>query len=1209
MEVNKMNKNLILDDRKANDIYQQALYLAHKYCDTWVSDPKSKAEQKPSEDQGLVILKLFAFLTEYLLGQLNQIPHKDCLVFFDFIGMTPLPAKSAAVPLTFQLAEDVTTSVVVSAGTLVGSTESAEFETKQSLLVINTGLDTAKLINPKTDQYIDYSSILTNEVSEIPNFQPLDHILYLVDHVLFDIKRNPQKFQIIITGNNLEEKYFENWFNNNNLLKTQVVSDNGNYMTITFQGLLTRNESSTETSSLNEPSTEDEESSTDNVPSGYWIGVRTELSSNTSLPSIFSITANLTIKNIIPDSALFNDTPLELKKGVFPFGKTPVAMDTLYIGSTEAFSKPNSSITIAFDVNSIDFANVGASEIKLNWEFWDGNNWKIIGTTGIESPPIEPDNSDDNEVAADNDISASDPIPFTENIHYDFTDTTEAFTKPGDVTFTCPPIEKSPVNEIENWWIRVIIISDGYGTVGDYIETISAEDLLGTEKRTNEVYDALIKSDELKAILEKIQEAVNNTCDALENHCETSIEEACTDCQMTSQTLDNILENYKETLSQLELTESQINDLITQLNSVMATEFECLETQLEDCSSTITSICSTLCSSFRDMMTEIIQNILGQSQSYMTGEIIPEVPGKGDMIKKIIQEILGKGDTTEETIPKIVEILLKGCIASVLDEVADELSNEGYDFGFKYTPPAYFPPYINSMLVKFEYLERPISEATTYNNFNYEVITNEDEAFFPYSRAEETSQTLYLGFNGEIKDTLITLFLRFMEESLGYDYTQSNEPVPSNWFYKTGSWKSLGIEKSDDINNMHIPADISKELFLNQKRYWLKLENNSLWERLNGIFPNTVIAVNSTITQNEILGSGNGTADLKLLFTKTPVLTGEIVEILEPFRPIESKNFNKQNITIIQNESGEEEIWVQWQAIDDFALASPLDTVYVLDRQTGEITFGNGQQGMIPPKGRNNIIAREYSSGGGKPMDLNIGAIQDLKTAIAGIDNVTNPVPPVGGMDKEKQEKTVKQAPYRMKSRDRAVAAEDYIVLVQEASQDVAKSSCLYNEDKIKVIIVPKSTSRMPQPDTGLTDEIQQYIQKRTLITLSDRIQVLGPDYEYIDVDVTIQLGDEPSFEVKNAIETSLTEYLMPLTGQKDKQGWDFGAVISTAEIAGIIGNTQGVEYIICIEILSKNAENGRTIQRAAGFTAFLQVREYALPTPGQINITFSTQE
>jgi len=151
----------------------------------------------------------------------------------------------------------------------------------------------------------------------------------------------------------------------------------------------------------------------------------------------------------------------------------------------------------------------------------------------------------------------------------------------------------------------------------------------------------------------------------------------------------------------------------------------------------------------------------------------------------------------------------------VLGVIAEALTQEGYSFAFKYTPATYMPPYIFSMLVQYEYKERTINEVTTYNNFNYKDIPNQDDTFFPYSRAKETSQTLYLGFDGEIKDTLITLFLRFKLELLGYDTNDAlgNEPIPETWFYKTGSWKSLGVEKIDDINNLHIPAEIRQELF------------------------------------------------------------------------------------------------------------------------------------------------------------------------------------------------------------------------------------------------------------------------------------------------------------------------------------------------------------------------------------------------------------
>ena len=40
------------------------------------------------------------------------------------------------------------------------------------------------------------------------------------------------------------------------------------------------------------------------------------------------------------------------------------------------------------------------------------------------------------------------------------------------------------------------------------------------------------------------------------------------------------------------------------------------------------------------------------------------------------------------------------------------------------------------------------------------------------------------------------------------------------------------------------------------------------------------------------------------------------------------------------------------------------DRHYVLDRASGRLSFGNGQQGMIPPLNET-IMAKEFQSGGG----------------------------------------------------------------------------------------------------------------------------------------------------------------------------------------------------------------------------------------------------
>jgi hypothetical protein len=64
----------------------------------------------------------------------------------------------------------------------------------------------------------------------------------------------------------------------------------------------------------------------------------------------------------------------------------------------------------------------------------------------------------------------------------------------------------------------------------------------------------------------------------------------------------------------------------------------------------------------------------------------------------------------------------------------------------------------------------------------------------------------------------------------------------------------------------------------------------------------------------------------------------------------------------IREESG----WVTWSRVAELASAGPQDTVFHLDPQSGELTFGDGQHGAIPPTGTDNLRV-SYRSGSGDP--------------------------------------------------------------------------------------------------------------------------------------------------------------------------------------------------------------------------------------------------
>src|SRR5262249_16323069 len=85
------------------------------------------------------------------------------------------------------------------------------------------------------------------------------------------------------------------------------------------------------------------------------------------------------------------------------------------------------------------------------WEVWDGTEWVVMGTSARNEP--QP------------------PIANT------FVDTTKALTISGQVSFRLPPhVAATNVNGVENFWVRVRVISGDYGQEARY-EPVDPKDL------------------------------------------------------------------------------------------------------------------------------------------------------------------------------------------------------------------------------------------------------------------------------------------------------------------------------------------------------------------------------------------------------------------------------------------------------------------------------------------------------------------------------------------------------------------------------------------------------------------------------------------------------------------------------------------------------------------------------------------------------------
>ena len=84
-----------LDDRRFQDILDEARRLIPRYCPEWTDHNLS--------DPGITLLELFAWMTDLLLYRLNRVPDKNYIKFMDLLGIRLQPARAATTDLTFRL--------------------------------------------------------------------------------------------------------------------------------------------------------------------------------------------------------------------------------------------------------------------------------------------------------------------------------------------------------------------------------------------------------------------------------------------------------------------------------------------------------------------------------------------------------------------------------------------------------------------------------------------------------------------------------------------------------------------------------------------------------------------------------------------------------------------------------------------------------------------------------------------------------------------------------------------------------------------------------------------------------------------------------------------------------------------------------------------------------------------------------------------------
>jgi predicted phage baseplate assembly protein len=483
----------------------------------------------------------------------------------------------------------------------------------------------------------------------------------------------------------------------------------------------------------------------------------------------------------------------------------------------------------------------------------------------------------------------------------------------------------------------------------------------------------------------------------------------------------------------------------------------------------------------------------------------------------------------------------------------------------------------------------------------------------PFSRVPQAGDALYLGFEGSLSRLLLQVS---MEASMARGAGVRPDDPPLRWETSQGDGGWLEVDVLEDLTGgfnygsgtveVQCPPSSGVEPIAGQRLHWLRCRiaettrvtgEPAVYTQPPEIYqitaaPTGVLlpAEHSTVETAESLGVSDGAPSQAFATRFAPMLALAPGETLE-----------------VEDSTGE---WQQWEERDTFAGSAGDDRHFVLDLAHGRIRLGpelreaNGtisRYGAIPPKGAMVRMSR-YRHGGGRVGNVDADRVTVLRSAIPGVASVTNPRPALGGVDPQSLESARERSALQIRTRFRAVTAEDYEFLATEATPRVARARRVADDSPgVSLRILPRVdpadrrlTIEELTPDAALLEEVERYIDARKLV--GTPVRLLPMRFRAVSVVVNLQISPRADAQrIERGVRQSLYTYLNPMIGGTAGEvgsGWPPGRSLNQGELYSIMHAFEAVEFVKILRLYEMDLQTGEQGSKAAGRQIVLEADE-----------------
>jgi len=270
--------------------------------------------------------------------------------------------------------------------------------------------------------------------------------------------------------------------------------------------------------------------------------------------------------------------------------------------------------------------------------------------------------------------------------------------------------------------------------------------------------------------------------------------------------------------------------------------------------------------------------------------------------------------------------------------------------------------------------------------------------------------------------------------------------------------------------------------------------------------------------------------------------------------------------------------FVKWTEVERFE-SSDDRRVYVLDRLTSEIIFGDGIHTEIPRVINDIALTVLTRISSGEKGNLAPGKINSALGNLLFIGDIYNPVKGYGGNNMETVDAAMERGAGIISSRKRLVSEADYIREIMGFCNLIDQVVCIngydgygrLNEGMLTLLILLKDFEDGSFSFHQTQANCRRHILEHCELTLPENcINIAEPVYVRISIVAWIRaLKIQDSFEIQASLENMLKTYLNPIASGGNK-GWKIGTAPTPSQIMMKINSFKQEAVIENVALLVK---------------------------------------